>query len=340
MKTNKFAKVMLALALGSAALAPSFKEAQASEVTSISESQKYENALKDLKKAIEDANSVKLNFKYINAETYYKQNFDSRLADASALLNKLPAKSDSASLREDVVNKTYFLNKASKELNGQKSSLDQLNKLVEDDVNFIKKDAYRFADEKLKKQYIAAYNSAREYYLLDEARLANSEVERRVNNLKAAREAIQKTYAPLEERLALKAEIQEAAKLKDKKDSYTKASFDSFLSALRLAETSMNDSSSFKTAEEYKELRNSLKSAREALVKVKKTDEKLDKAIEKLEEAIERNLRTRNAAELLINKFPQTVKTVKPELEKLIKVSKEQVEEAEKLLKKLKGIEG
>ena len=284
MKNNKFIKIGLALALATTALGPAIEEGYASEATNTTYDKYLEN-YNSLKNTIDEAKKVKNTYKYINASPYYRQNVDARLKNAEDALAKAPA--NTADSNYEVILASSYLKTAINDLNGQKADLGELNKLVEDDTKFVATDAYKNAPAKLKNAYISAIQKARPYYNLSEEGQDKSNIDKLTADLKKAREDIKNSHAPNQAKASLKEEIKKASEFRNKANDYTKASFDSFKSALRLAETAVEDKSNIKTAAEYKEIEDSLRTAREALVEKEVKNEALEGQIKKLEEAVE-----------------------------------------------------
>lgn len=344
MKKNNLKKAMLALMIASAAIVPSIKESHATTTTSTSVDMGtiYFNTLADLRKSIENAKVLKNKYQYLNAGTYYQQNFDNRLKSAEDLEKTLPAYSTDVDKYEKIKDAKAYLDQAIKDLDGKKVSTEDLDKLVKDDTNFMNSDAYKNAKSTEKTAYINAFNEARSFLLLntDNEKISSSKLYTLTKNLEDARNKITNDYAPIANKDALKAEIKTSSALRTEADKYTKASFDAFISALRLAETSVEDKSSKKTAAEYKELTEALKTAREALVKVNKRSGAYESLIKNLEEAIKRNKIAISSAEFLLAKAPKQVAPVKGKLESLLKKSKADIEKAEKKLNELNGIKG
>lgn len=339
MKNNKLKKIILALALASVALAPSIKEAYATETTTSEKN--YLEIYQEFKNTIKEAQEIKQNYKYKNADFYYQRGLDQDLKDAEALEEKVSKSAPSDEAKINMATSTGNLKFAIKALNGQKASSKELDELLAEYEKFMKSDAFEHATLKQKTAYMDAYDKAKNYKILygrDENTLEKVKLDAHTKAIKDAKAAIVDAYAPAENKSVLKKEIALAAVLRDKKDKYTEKSFETFLSALRLAETSVEDKSTMKTAKEYKDIADTLRNARLALVE--KEDENTKELIRSLEEAVEQNEVTVRAVNLLFELSPKKVEGVKDKLLAELEESKQLQKEAREMIAYLKGIKG
>lgn len=340
MKKNNATKILLALALATAVVGPKIETTYAVETVTLEKD--YKSVYEDLEAAIKKANEVRNTYKYINASPYIKIRFDYAITNAEDLIKSLDKNKASEKARLNMYSAMGDLRINSDALNGEKTSIKELEELLNANEDFTKSYAFKYASQSEKDAYLDAYNEAYKFYLYnaDDENVSLTKVKAVTDKIKLAKNVITKTYAPLESKQALKDEIAVASQLRNDGSKYTSKSFDSFISALRLAETSVEDKSNIKTAEEYKELAATLKAARLALIKKDELDNDKKLQIKRLEEAKEKNKTSIEAARLLLDIAPEKVKDVKGELLKLIKESEELVEMADKVINELKGIKG
>lgn len=338
---------MLAAALAATVFGPKVEKAFAT--TTITVSQEFFDAYEGLKNTIKKAKEMKGNSKYINAKDFYKRALDRQLKESEEVFDKaytnikLDRNLADETTRLDLVNSTGDLKLAMDSLDGKEASISELKELVDDNRAFTESSSFIYATKAEKDAYVKAYNEANNFVIYngyDESKLSEAKVATYVKNLKNARLAITKSYEPLEKKVLLKEEIAISAKLRNDASKYTKKSFESFLSALRLAETSVEDKASKKTAVEYKELTDSLRTARLALVENKVEDESTKLQRQRLQKSLEENRIAVKAAKLLLDVSPEKVKSVKADLLKLIENSEALAIKAEAALKKLDGIKG
>lgn len=341
MKKTNIKKVLLALALATAVVGPAVDKAYATDSVEID--LEYIKIYNELKLALKKAKEEKASYKYLNGSYVSQKGLDAAISDAEELLGKINSSTGIQKTRIAILNATTNLNEAMARLDGNKASIKELKELLDDNRAFTESSSFIYATKAEKDAYVKAYEEANSfviYYGYDESKLSEAKVAALVKNLKDARMAITKAYEPLENKLALKEEIALASKLRNDGDKYTKKSFDTFLAALKLAETSVEDKAKMKTAAEYKEITETLKSARLALVKNEEIDKDKQRQIKRLEEAKQKNKTSVEAARLLLDIAPEKVKDVKGQLLKLIKESEDLVKMADKLINDLKGIKG
>lgn len=340
MKKNNATKILLALALATAVVGPKIETTYAVETSA--EEKAFKATYEEFEAAIKNAKEARFSYKYINATDYLKKGLDRSITNAEDLLKSI----DKYKVNEDARLNMYYgisnLKLHIDALNGEKTSIKELEELLNANEDFTKSYAFKYASKSEKDAYVDAYNEAYKFYLYnaDDENVSLAKVKAVTDKIKLAKNVITKTYAPFESKQALKDEIAVASQLRNDGSKYTTKSFDSFISALRLAETSVEDKSNIKTAEEYKELAATLKAARLALVKKDELDKDKKLQIKRLEEAKEKNKTSIEAARLLLDIAPEKVKGVKGELLKLIKESEELVEMADKVINELKGIKG
>lgn len=346
MKKNNIKKVILAAALVASVFGPKVEKAYATNTITVS--QEFYDAYIGLQNTIKQAKEMKETYKYVNALDFYQRALDRQIKASEEVFDKantnikLDRNLANEATRLDLVNSTRDLKLAMNALDGKKASISELKELL-DDRAFTESSSFIYATKAEKYAYEKAYNEANSFVInngYDESRLSEAKVAAYVKNLKNARLAITKSYEPLENKLALKEEIALASKLRNDGDKYTKKSFDTFLAALKLAETSVEDKASKKTAVEYKELTDALKTARLSLVEKKVEDESTKLRRQRLQKSLEENRIAVKAAKLLLDVSPEKVKSVKADLLKLIKNSEALAVKAEEALKKLDGIKG
>lgn len=338
MKNNNIKKVMLALALAAVAVGPNVEKSYATESTS--QQSNYYEIYDNFQKALEDAKAIKNNYKYINADDSNQRVLDKALNEAELLNGKVKRDEVSDSAKTNMAVATGDIKFALSLLNGEKATLSDVKALLDEHQEFIDGASFKNATKKYQQKYLDAYNLANRYYILnryDESAVSKSTVDTLAKDIKNSKDAIINAYAPTANKEILKEEIALANKLRNDADKYTEKSFETFKSALRLAETSIEDNSTIKTAAEYKEIADTLRSARLALVE---KDGKNAELIKKLEKAIERNQISIEAVHLLFDVAPEKVKPVRKELLQLVKESEELIELANKKLDELKGIKG
>lgn len=334
-------KLMLALALAAVAVGGSVEKSYATETQS--QQANYYEIYDIFQKALADARAIKSNYKYLNANYSNQRVLNNALSEAEMLNEKVSryVVSDTAKINMSMA--TTDIKFALSLLNGEKASLKPIKEIIDKHEEFIDSASFKNASEKTKKEYLDLYYKANRYYVLnraDESGVEKSLVDSYAYNLKKAKAAIDDAYAPIANKTTLKEEIELANKLRNDADKYTKESFDTFKAALRLAETSIEDKSNIKTAAEYKEIADTLRSARLSLVEVKVKNEKLEELIKKLEKAINKNKIAVESGQTLLKIAPKTVAPVKDKLIKLIKDANETIEKSEAYLNELKGIKG
>lgn len=340
MKKNNATKILLALALATAVVGPKIETTYAVETSA--EEKAFKEAYEEFEAAIKNAKEVRNTYKYINATDYLKRGLDRSITNAEDFIKSIDKNKVEGYTRLNMYSGMNDLRLHIDALNGEKTSIKELEELLNANEDFTKSYAFKYASQSEKDAYLDAYNEAYKFYLYnaDDENISLTKVKAVTDKIKLAKNVITKTYAPLESKQALKDEIAVASQLRNDGSKYTTKSFDSFISALRLAETSVEDKSNIKTAEEYKELAATLKAARLALVKKDELDKDKKLQIKRLEEAKEKNKTSIEAARLLLDIAPEKVKDVKGELLKLIKESEELVEMADKVINELKGIKG
>lgn len=340
MKKNNIKKIVVAVALAATVFGPKVEKVFATETTSSSLS--YYDAYINLEKTIDEAVKLKSSYKYINARDFYQRTFDGQIKEAKEVLNRSALNILSDTTKLNLLKATGDLKLAMDALDGEKVSIKELKELVGANDEFVKSFAFTAATKTQREAYLKAYNKAYEFVIMNgsDDNINKILADSYYKELKDKKEVITKAYAPFENKVLLKEEIAISAKLRNDASKYTKKSFDSFLSALRIAETSVEDKASTKTAVEYKELADALKSARLALVENKVEDESTKLQRQRLQKSLEENRIAVKAAKLLLDITPEKVKPVKAELVKLIKNSEALAVKAEEALKKLDGIKG
>lgn len=340
MKKTNIKKAILALVLATAVVGPSIEKAFASDVEVDLE---YYNIYSDFESMLKKAKEARDSYKYKNASYLSQKGLDAAIADADLLKKSVGRYSGNQMARINILTATTNLKAAVDGLNGQKASLKELKELLDKHLEFTDSVSFIYATKEEKDAYMKAYNEANRfviYYGYNEDSLSGSTIAGYVKKLKDARNEITKTYEPLENRQVLREEIALSTQLRNDSEKYTKKSFDTFLSALRLAETSVEDKAKIKTSQEYKELAATLKAARLALVEKNELSKEKKEQIRKLEEAIERNNVAVKAVNLLFDIAPKKVEPIKGQLLKLLKESQDLIKASEKVLAELKGIKG
>ncbi|EEI85925.1 hypothetical protein HMPREF0072_1549 [Anaerococcus lactolyticus ATCC 51172] len=339
MKKNNLTKAILAMALASAVFAPSVKKSFATDTfySDYLYESSYLESRRELYKTISDAKEIKNKDRYINASTSVKDSFNVWFKYAEDAYKQAPEYSSLSSEKDKLTRATQYLKEAMKALDGKKSSITDLKDLLDKHTDFTTSSSYLYATQKQKDAYLDAYNKAYRYYYYETYNTVLSEYY--TKELKEKRAAIENAYLN-ERKKVVKDEIDLSEPFRKNSEKYTKKSFDTFLSALKLAETSVEDKSNIKTEAEYKQIAATLKSAREALVEVKVKNEELEKYIEKLQTAVDNNKIAVKSGETLLEIAPKQVAPVKGKLINLIKNAKSVIEKSEAVLAKLKGIKG
>lgn len=343
MKNKKIVKLMMAFALAGAVFAPQMEKSFASEkdVVNLYTDQNYLKASIELANTINKAKEAKASYKYLNASKIYRDNLDYRLKVAEETYYEIPSTYSSSYLINKLTNARYFLQNTIDDLDGKLANTTDLNEYIRDyNYKFADSDEFKNATYSQQMDYRRLIERA-EKFAKDRA-YGNSQavVDNLIEKIKAAKKDIIDSYKNNKARVELNQEIKTSSLLRKKADDYTKSSFESFISTLKLVETSVEDESKAKTIKEYEELREALKKARLALVKVQKTDPDIEKQIKRLEDAIARSSKTVDAAEFLIEKYPNTIKSVRSDLDKLLAKQKKNIEAANKKIAELKGIKG
>lgn len=340
MKKNNIKKVILAVALAATVFGPKVEKAYATKTITVS--QEFYDAYTGLENAIKKAKELKSSYKYINSRDFYQRALDRQIKESEEVLSSAYKALPNESSRLNLVKSLGDLNIAMDGLDGKKASISELKELVEANGEFVKSYAFTTATKAQREAYLEVYNKAYNFLIIygSDDNINKTLADSYYKDLKEKKEAITKTYAPIENKVLLKEEIAISAKLRNDASKYTAKSFESFLSALRLAETSVEDKASAKTAVEYKELTEALKSARLALVENKVEDGKVKLQRERLQKSLNENRIAVKAAKLLMDVAPQKVAAVKPQLLKLIENSEALVAKAQKALDELNGIKG
>ncbi len=343
MKNKKIVKLMMAFALAGAVFAPQMEKSFASkkDVVNLYTDQNYLKASMELLNTINKAKEAKASYKYLNASKIYRDNLDYRLKVAEEVFSEDPSTYSSSYLINKLTNARYFLQNTIDDLDGKLANTSNIKEYI-DDFNKVFRASNEFKN--------ATYSQQSEYYRLiekaekfaKEGAYGNSQsiVDSLEKSLYAAKKAIIDSYKNNTARQDLKDEVATSSELRKKSEDYTKSSFESFISTLKLVETSLEDESKSKSIKEYEELRDALKNARLALVKVNKTDPDIDKQIKRLEDAVARSTKTVDAAEFLIKKYPETIKSVRSELDALLAKQKNNIKKANERIAELKGIRG
>lgn len=338
MKNNNFNKILLALALASAAFVPSMEKSYAVESSELAD---YDSVYIEFNNTLTKAKEAKNSYKYINADYYYQRGLNSAIDEAELVKAKVRGYDSDSKI--SMATATTYLKVSMEQLNGEKASTADLKALLDANSEFIKSSAYLFATETQKEAYLDSYQKAYRFYVLyveNNANVSADKVNSYKKDLEEKKAIITNAYAPYENKQLLREEITLASPLRNDADKYTKKSFDSFMSALRLAETSVEDKSNIKTAAEYKEIAETLKAARLALVEAKVKDERLERNIARLKEAVDRNKVAVKSAEFLLESAPKQVAPVKDKLLKLLADAKETIEKSEAYLDKIRNIKG
>lgn len=341
MKNNNFRKIMLALALGAVAVGPNVEKSFATESTRAELN--YYEVYDNFQKAIKDARAIKNSYKYINAGYYNQRSLDRALSEAELLDSRVRRYDVSDTAKTNMAIVTGDIKYSIDLLNGEKATLKDIKDLLDKHYEFIDSQAFKSATIKAQREYLDAYDNANRYYILnryDEDIISKSKVDEYTNSLKKAKANIEDAYAPVVNKQVLKDEIAISSKLRNDGDKYTEKSFETFKAALRLAETSVEDKSNIKTAAEYKEIADTLKSARLALVEKEVKDERLEKQKERLREAVRKNKIAVQSAEFLLENAPKQVAPVKDKLTKILNDAKETIKKSEDYLKELEGYKG
>lgn len=351
MKKNNIKKVILAAALVASVFGPKVEKAYATNTITVS--QEFYDAYIGLQNTIKKAKELKESNRYENARDFYKRALDRQIRESEDVFNQayrnivLDRNLANETSRLKLIKSTGDLKLAMDALamdalDGKKASISELKELVNANADFDKSDAFTKATEAQREDYLKAYSKAYNFVIMNESNDNINKVlaDSYYKELKEKKEAITKAYEPIEKKVLLKEEIAISAKLRNDASKYTKKSFESFLSALSLAETSVEDKASKKTAVEYKELTDALKKARLALVENKVEDESTKLRRQRLQKSLEENRIAVKAAKLLLDVSPEKVKSVKADLLKLIKNSEALAVKAEEALKKLDGIKG
>ena len=343
MKNNNIKKIMLALALAAVAVGPNLAKSYADEETEEVSITNYYEVYDNFQKALSDAKAITSKYQYINADYSNQRILDNALKEAELVNARVSRYVITDQAKTNMAVATGDIKFAISLLNGQKATLSELKDLLDKHGDFIESDAFKNAKAKEQRAYLDAYNEANRYYILNrykENTVSQFKVDNLTKVLKNAKADIDNAYSQVANKISLKEEITISSKLRNDADKYTEKSFETFKAALRLAETSVEDKSSIKTAAEYKEIADTLRSARLALVKKQAENEKLDELIAKLEKAIDNNKIAIKSGETLLEIAPKTVAPVKGKLLKLIKDAKETIEKSEQYLNELKGIKG
>lgn len=346
MKNNNIKKVILAAALVASVFGPKVEKAYATNTITVS--QDYYDAYSGLQNTIKKAKELKESYRYVNARDFYQRALDRQIRESEDVLNQayrniaLDRNLANETSRLILVKSTGDLKLAMDALDGKKASISELKELVNANADFVKSYAFTTATKTEREEYLNAYNKAYQFVVIygSDDNINKTLADSYYKELKEKKEAITKAYEPIENKVLLKEEIAISAKLRNDASKYTKKSFESFLSALRLAETSVEDKASKKTALEYKELTDSLRTARLALVENKVEDDFTKAQRQRLQKSLEENRIAVKAAKLLLDVSPEKVKSVKADLLKLIENSEALAIKAEAALKKLDGIKG
>lgn len=343
---RRLVKPILAIALGLAVLAPNATEAYATSQTSSeqakSEAQKeFEIALKKAEEKYAELVEAKKTVAYVNADGPNRQAHDNNIEN----LDKKIKAAKSTEKTSDSVYESYtkILNDeltaiaSGLQLDGEVVDRTELHNLYFDLANFTTTEAYKAADRLVDRSLVRNYNDARDLANAALAKgdaLSKAEYDKALSTLKAAVNAIKAPFDLETAKEGIKAEVEASRKVDQ--SLYTDKTARTFKSALRAAETTANIADA--SAQQLNEATETLKAAREALVKKPtNADEQREAEIKELREALERNEVIAQAGQLLLDKYPETIKNVKKQLEDLIKTSKELSERTNKLIQELEN---
>lgn len=341
MKNNNIKKVMLALALAAVAVGPNIEKSHAAE-SEVYQTNYYE-IYDNFQKALADAKAIQSKYQYINADYSNQRILNNALSEAEILNRKVSRYVISDTAKNNMAIATSDIKFALSLLNGQKATLTDLKDLLDKHAAFIDSQAFKDATAKAQRAYLDAYNEANSYYTLnryEENSISKTKVDSLTYTLKAKKADIDDAYAQVANKEILKEEIALASKLRNDGDKYTEKSFETFKAALRLAETSVEDKSTKRTGAEYKEIAETLKSARLGLVEKEAKNERIEELKNKLKIAINKNKVAVQSAEFLLENAPKQVAPVKDKLTRILKDAKETIRKSEEVLDKLNGIKG
>lgn len=347
---KQFVKPILVLALGLAVVAPGvqnvYAAAPSTSETVKSEAQKaYEDMVKKAEDKLKELKDAKATIAYINASEKNQRVHDNNIKNLSDTLDYVKARIKSVTKvsDEDYKSHTAYINtqlqvvEESIKLDGVVVDKTALEDMFRNHSNFTTTEAYKEAFNKADRTLINNYNAAIEQAsqaIIKGNNLSNAEYAKAYNDLKNAIDAINGPHDHKAALDAIKAEVEISDKIDQK--LYTDKTVRTFKAALEAAHTTANIPSS--TTQQLKEATETLRAAREALVKKPTNeDEKREQELKELRKALEKNETMARAGELLLNKYPETVKKIRPELEKLIETSKELSKKTQALIEKLEN---
>lgn len=225
MKKNNATKILLALALVTAVVGPKLETTYAAETVTLEKD--YKSVYEDLEAAIKKANELRDTYKYINASPYLKIRFDYAITNAEDLIKGLDKNKASETSRLNMYSAMGDLRINSDALNGEKTSIKELEELLNANEDFTKSYAFKYASKSEKDAYLDAYNEAYKFYLYnaDDENVSLAKVKAVTDKIKIAKNVITKTYAPLESKQALKDEIAVASQLRNDGSKYTQKKF-------------------------------------------------------------------------------------------------------------------
>ena len=339
---NNIKKAMLALALAAVAVGPNVGKSYADESEAVYTANYYE-VYDNFQKAISDAKLIQASYKYINADYSNQRILNNALKEAELVNSRVSRYVVNDTSKTNMSIATGDLKFAMSLLNGQKATLVDLKTLLDEHEAFIESKAFKNSSLKAQRAYLDAYSEANRYYVLnryEENSVSKEKVDSLIKVLKATKADIDNAYSQVANKESLKEEIATSSKLRNDADQYTEKSFETFKAALRLAETSVEDKSTIKAGAEYKEIEETLRSARLALVKKNTTNEKLEELKAKLKKAIDQNKVAVQSAEFLLENAPKQVAPVKDKLVKILNDAKATIKKSEEFLDKLNGIKG
>ncbi len=288
----------------------------------------YEDSLKELKALYTEYESLFDDYSYLNASYVNKNYFDLKMKEVKEKLEVASKPESEAGLEKEIKNLNNLvksLKDAQSSLDGKKVDIGQLDKLVKESSDFMRdSDHYNDAPINLRDDYNHALDYAKSV-LFKGSSLSQEEYDNAKEKLMTAKDAIIEFGSRDELKKAIDKEIKDSKKIVEQKDKYTKSTYETYALTLKYAKSVRDNDKS--TSTQLRDAFDRLVYARGGLIS---TDDKeaFDKKLAILDKAIEDNRTNSQASRMLLEKYPNTVKDIKGELEALIKKSDKLLQKA------------
>lgn len=297
--------------------------------------EEYKENLNNLDLQYRESLKIKDSYLYINASEKAKNDFDLNLKANNDLLNQLDANYDDdinyIDVNKEIKNRIEFLDDSIAKLDGKPVDTDELVKILDEAREFKRNSEYKKAPAELKNKFDEAIDNGYKIYSLGDS-IDKESYDNAIIKINDSKNAILTYTNTVDAQKNLADKIKDAEKIiSEGKDKYTENSLTNLKQALENAKLIAENKQA-----QLSRLEEGIKKLDEAinnLVTIE-SQETIDELINKLELAKKDNKIAADAARMLINEYPATVKNIKSELEKLIEDSEKLVKQADEILDK------